>query len=47
MMPAIPDAVLEAFEVDEVDGPVDWRSIVARGTVYLVHEAGPLTERAT
>ena len=23
-----------AFEVDEVDGPVDWRSIVVHGTVY-------------
>ena len=36
-----------AFEVDEVEGPFDWRSIVAHGTVYLLHEVGPLTERAT
>lgn len=29
-----------ALEVDEIDGPFDWRSVVAQGTVYLVGE-GP------
>ena len=36
-----------AFEVDEVGGPFDWRSVVAHGTVYPLHEDGSLTERAT
>lgn len=25
-----------AFEIDEVRGPYDWRSVVAKGTVYFV-----------
>jgi len=25
-----------AFEVDEIDGPFDWRSVVVHGTVYLL-----------
>lgn len=25
-----------AFEVDEIEGPFDWRSVVARGTVYFL-----------
>lgn len=25
-----------AFEVDEVEGPFDWRSVVVRGAVYLL-----------
>src|SRR5262245_39183071 len=25
-----------AFEVDEIDGPVDWRSVVAHGTIYML-----------
>jgi nitroimidazol reductase NimA-like FMN-containing flavoprotein (pyridoxamine 5'-phosphate oxidase superfamily) len=25
-----------AFEVDEISGPFDWRSVVARGTIYLM-----------
>jgi nitroimidazol reductase NimA-like FMN-containing flavoprotein (pyridoxamine 5'-phosphate oxidase superfamily) len=25
-----------AFEVDEVDGPFDWRSVVVHGTIYLM-----------
>ena len=29
-----------AFEVDEVEGPFDWRSVVAHGTVYALHEGG-------
>jgi nitroimidazol reductase NimA-like FMN-containing flavoprotein (pyridoxamine 5'-phosphate oxidase superfamily) len=36
-----------AFEVDEVDGPFDWRSVVAHGTVYVLHEAGTGRQRAT
>jgi nitroimidazol reductase NimA-like FMN-containing flavoprotein (pyridoxamine 5'-phosphate oxidase superfamily) len=36
-----------AFEVDEFEGPFDWRSVVAHGTVYPLHEDGSLTERAT
>jgi len=36
-----------AFEVDEVDGPFDWRSVVVYGTVYLLHEDGSPTERTT
>lgn len=31
-----------AFEVDEVDSPVDWRSVVAHGTVYWL-EQNPVT----
>ncbi len=27
-----------AFEVDEVNGPFDWRSVVVKGTVYVVEE---------
>ena len=29
-----------AFEVDEVDGPFDWRSVVVRGTLYFLAEEG-------
>ncbi len=29
-----------AFEVDEVSGPFDWRSVVAHGTVYVLEDAG-------
>jgi hypothetical protein len=36
-----------AFEVDEVRGPYDWRSVVAHGTVYAVHPGGTATERQT
>ncbi len=28
-----------AFEIDEVDGLYEWRSVVLKGTVYLVEEA--------
>jgi nitroimidazol reductase NimA-like FMN-containing flavoprotein (pyridoxamine 5'-phosphate oxidase superfamily) len=35
-----------AFEVDEVEGPFDWRSVVAHGTVYVLRESGSPTERA-
>jgi nitroimidazol reductase NimA-like FMN-containing flavoprotein (pyridoxamine 5'-phosphate oxidase superfamily) len=30
-----------AFEVDEVDGPFDWRSVVVHGTVYPMEPGGP------
>jgi uncharacterized protein len=29
-----------AFEVDEVDGPFDWRSVVAHGTAYFLNPGG-------
>lgn len=28
-----------AFEVDEVEGPFDWRSVVAHGTMYPIGDA--------
>lgn len=35
-----------AFEVDEIDGPFDWRSVVARGTIYmLAPDGGPVEQR--
>jgi nitroimidazol reductase NimA-like FMN-containing flavoprotein (pyridoxamine 5'-phosphate oxidase superfamily) len=36
-----------AFEVDEVDGPLDWRSVVAHGTVYVLRDEGTPDARAT
>ena len=33
-----------AFEVDEVRGPFDWRSVVVHGTVYMLAKDGPPTE---
>ena len=35
-----------AFEVDEVDGMFDWRSVVARGTVYRLEDRGTRAQRA-
>jgi nitroimidazol reductase NimA-like FMN-containing flavoprotein (pyridoxamine 5'-phosphate oxidase superfamily) len=29
-----------AFEVDEIDGPFDWRSVVVHGTVYFLNPEG-------
>lgn len=29
-----------AFEIDEVSGPYDWKSVVVKGTVYFVEEDG-------
>jgi uncharacterized protein len=34
-----------AFEVDEIDGTFDWRSVVARGTIYLLPPEGTRIER--
>jgi nitroimidazol reductase NimA-like FMN-containing flavoprotein (pyridoxamine 5'-phosphate oxidase superfamily) len=35
-----------AFEVDEIDGPFDWRSVVVHGTIYLLPATGaPIEER--
>ena len=36
-----------AFEVDEVSGPFDWRSVVAHGTVYMIEDAGSAVTRAS
>ena len=36
-----------AFEVDEVRGPYDWRSVVARGTVYELTPDGSPLQQAT
>ncbi len=34
-----------AFEVDEIDGPFDWRSVVVHGTVYVLQaDGGPVTQ---
>ena len=35
-----------AFEVDEVEGPFRWRSVVVRGTVYRAEPTGSDRERA-
>lgn len=34
-----------AFEVDEVEGPFDWRSVVAHGTIYLRPSDGSAIEQ--
>jgi len=34
-----------AFQVDEVHGPFDWRSVVAHGTIYHLPEDGSPIER--
>ena len=36
-----------AFEVDEVSGPFDWRSVVTHGTVYVLEDAGSPVARAS
>lgn len=33
-----------AFEIDEVSGPFDWRSIVAHGTFYRLDPSGSKTD---
>lgn len=35
-----------AFEVDESEGPLDWRSVIVRGTVYVLLPRGTPVERA-
>jgi uncharacterized protein len=34
-----------AFEVDEIDGPFDWRSVVVHGTIYLLPAKGAPIEQ--
>jgi uncharacterized protein len=34
-----------AFEVDEYEGPFDWRSVVAHGTIYLFSPDGSSSEQ--
>jgi uncharacterized protein len=34
-----------AFEVDEVRGPLDWRSVVAHGTIYMLPSDGAPLEQ--
>jgi hypothetical protein len=34
-----------AFEVDEVDGPFAWRSVVVHGTVYFAEDEGSDADR--
>ena len=34
-----------AFEVDEVDGPFDWRSVVVHGTIHFLPRDGSPIER--
>jgi nitroimidazol reductase NimA-like FMN-containing flavoprotein (pyridoxamine 5'-phosphate oxidase superfamily) len=36
-----------AFEADEVDGPFDWRSVVAHGTYYALNSQGSAVEKKT
>jgi nitroimidazol reductase NimA-like FMN-containing flavoprotein (pyridoxamine 5'-phosphate oxidase superfamily) len=33
-----------ALEIDEVEGPFDWRSVVVHGTMYILHETGSEAE---
>lgn len=35
-----------AFEVDEIEGTYAWRSVVAHGTVHLLHDRGTAARRA-
>ena len=34
-----------AFEVDEIEGPFDWRSVVVQGTIYAVERDGSAAEQ--
>src|SRR5207253_1387351 len=34
-----------AFEVDEIDGTFDWRSVLVHGTVYVLTDGGTSSER--
>ena len=44
---ALAHAPWAAFEVDEIDGPFDWRSVVVHGTIYVLENAGSKVARAT
>ena len=35
-----------AFEVEEIEGPFDWQSVVAHGTVYVLSDSGSAEARA-
>ena len=35
-----------AFEVDEVEGALAWRSVVVHGAFYVLRREGPLADRA-
>jgi nitroimidazol reductase NimA-like FMN-containing flavoprotein (pyridoxamine 5'-phosphate oxidase superfamily) len=35
-----------ALEVDEIETPFDWQSVVAHGTVYVLEDTGSPSERA-
>jgi nitroimidazol reductase NimA-like FMN-containing flavoprotein (pyridoxamine 5'-phosphate oxidase superfamily) len=35
-----------AFEVDEIEGPFDWRNVVAHGTIYLFSADGSTTDQS-
>ena len=45
-MEALAHTPYAAFEVDEAAGPFDWRSVVARGTVYVMSSEGSRVDRA-
>ena len=34
-----------AFEIDEVSGPLDWKSVIARGTFYRLSAEGSVYDR--
>ena len=42
---ALAHAPWVAFEVDEVNGPLDWRSVVVHGTVYVLEDHGSRISR--
>src|SRR5512132_2995260 len=35
-----------AFEIDEVKGPLDWRSVVVKGTIYFLEPGGTAATNA-
>ena len=35
-----------AFEVDEIEGPLDWRSVIARGSLLRTYPDGSQVDRA-
>jgi len=43
---AIAHSPYVAFEVDEIEGPFDWQSVVVHGTIYLLPaDGGPIEQR--